>query len=192
MSKTKMLSIILNSMFKKVIILGVFLASYTPFFGDDPYNFGLSLGFFYTDNDFMHRETNIESQVDSITLFMANMKFGILFRSGYSIDKYVDVGLESGVLFNSYHQNFPVRLYGKLGTVSLNIKPIVGLSYIREAKYMGYGMQDIGIGFSVDYGARLEIFHVYFEALISNSLSSNFLDSKKISFGYSLFFPNIR
>lgn len=181
-------------MFKKVILIISLL--YIPclcFSKTYPgFRYGISLGFFYTEHQLISEDSTIEKQVDSITLFMVNMKLGGLLRLGYHFNDLVSVGGESGILFNNYHINIPLRFYGKLGSSSLNIKGITGISFIREKTYTGNGAEDIGNGLTYEYGLRLEIMHIYLEVLKSHSMSFNFSDSTKISFGYSLFFSNFR
>ncbi len=181
-------------MFKKVFMIVVICLIFTELYSDEDkkVKLGITVGLFYSNQDLVTKESTIEAQVDSISLFLMNMKFGTLLRGGYNFNPLLSLGLESGILFNSYHQNFPLRVYGKLGTTNINLKFISGISIIRESGYDNNGIETVIMGSSFEYGARLELFHVYFELLKSHAISSNLLDSTKISFGYSLFFPKIR
>lgn len=181
-------------MFKNVICIMFFIVFTNICYSQDypGLRLGLSLGFFYTEHKLLPGDSTIEQQVDSISTFMVNMKFGGLLRLGYHFNSLFSAGTESGILFNNYHINVPFRVYGKLGSSNFNIKGITGFSYVREKTYNGSGIEDIGSGITMEYGGRVEIMHVYIEILNSYSLSPIFSDSTKISFGYSLFFPDIR
>ncbi len=181
-------------MFKKVIIITILLLSVNQVFSidEDAFHLGVSLGFFYTEQSLIESDSTIEAQVDSISLFMSNIKFGVLLRGEYIITPMLSLGLESGGVFNSYHLNLPLRLYGRIGGSRLNLKAIAGISYNRESGYNGYGLEFVDNTITADFGGRVELFHLYFELLKCIPLSDNIGNSTKISFGYSLFLPDIR
>lgn len=155
-------------------------------------HWGLSLGLFYNSQKFVSDDSTIDSQVDSITLFMINMKIGGLFRVGYYFNELSAIGLESGVIFNSYQVSGPFRCFFKIGPSDFNFKLLGGVSVNREVSHTGDGVSDIVVAGTFEYGGRIEIMHLYFEWIESQSFNDQLLDSSKISFGYSLFLPDLR
>lgn len=177
-------------MVKKVFLISILVLGWSLFSSDYPgIRWGLSLGFFFNHQEANSSDSNLDSQVDSLTLFMVNMKFGGLFRVGYHFNPYLATGLESGVLFNTYQQQGPFRAYLRLGPPNLNVKAIGGISVNRIVPLEGNGVDGAIVAGTIEGGFRVEIINIYIEWLESNSINDLIDSSTKISFGYSLFLP---
>lgn len=181
-------------MIKKVHFLAMFLFITLQLYGQEypSFHWGMSLGIFYNHQKIVSDDSTIDSQIDSITLFMINMKLGGLFRVGYYFNSWGAVGLESGVVFNSYQVNGPFRCFFKIGPSDFNFKILGGFSVNREVSPTGNGVDDVVVAGTFEYGGRIEVMNLYFEWLESQSFNAQLSDSSKISFGYSFFLPDLR
>ncbi len=180
-------------MIKRFILIIVILVNSLHIFATDfpTTNWGLSLGMFYTEQEAGENDLTISAQVDSISLFLMNMKFGSLVRFGYYFDGFFAVGLESGLIFNSYQINLPLRSFVKLGSSNINLKVLGGISLNREVSDYIDGLPQHVIAGTLECGIRLDLFNLYFEYMNSKSYNSLISDSMKISFGYTIYLPNI-
>lgn len=180
-------------MIKKSIILILFiflgLSAYcSPYPG---FHWGISLGFFFNTQGLEDEDSSVESQVDSVTLFMINMKLGGLLRVGYHFNPFLATGLESGVLFNTYQQHAPLRAYFRFGPSDINLKLLAGVTVNREIPYDRNGLDGEIVAGTFEVGGRVEFINIYIEWLESNSLNDLIDDSTRISIGYSLFLPDL-